>query len=54
MTANTTVRSKLQAPVCTLIDMEQIPDDPIVRAIERTGYPPWLQEDADDDGEGTD
>ncbi len=51
MTASTTVRSKLPAPVCTLIDMKQIPDDPIIREMERSGYPPWLQEGADDDGE---
>jgi len=24
--------------------MENIPDDPIVACIERTGYPPWGQE----------
>lgn len=23
--------------------MKQIPDDPIVSCIERTGYPPWYQ-----------
>ena len=23
--------------------MENIPDDPIVACIERTGYPPWMQ-----------
>ena len=23
-----------------------IPDDPIVRSMERTGFPPWLQEDS--------
>ena len=23
--------------------MKLIPDDPIVSCIERTGYPPWLQ-----------
>lgn len=22
--------------------MENIPDDPIIRSMERTGYPPWL------------
>lgn len=22
-----------------------IPDDPIIACIERTGYPPWMQED---------
>lgn len=26
-----------------------IPDDPIIACIERTGYPPWMQEDWDDD-----
>lgn len=26
-----------------------IPDDPITRCIEATGYPPWMQEDEDDD-----
>lgn len=25
--------------------MTLIPDDPIVRCIERTGYPPWMQDD---------
>ena len=24
--------------------MEQIPDDPIIACIMRTGYPPWMQE----------
>ena len=24
--------------------MENIPDDPIVRCIERTGYPPWMND----------
>ncbi len=24
--------------------LEQIPDDPIVSSIIRTGYPPWLSE----------
>jgi hypothetical protein len=24
--------------------MKQIPDDPIVRCIERSGYPPWMQD----------
>ncbi len=34
-----------------------IPDDPIIRSIERTGYPPWIdpdwtdwEEDEDPDG----
>ena len=26
-----------------------IPDDPIIACIERTGYPPWMQEDWSDD-----
>lgn len=25
--------------------MENIPDDPIISCIERTGYPPWMQAD---------
>jgi len=25
--------------------MRLIPDDPIVACIERTGYPPWMQDD---------
>lgn len=32
--------------------MKQIPDDPIIRCMERTGYPPWWKdsdEDWDDD-----
>lgn len=44
-----------------------IPDDPIVRSIERTGYPPWidaefyeiddeedLDEEADEEADGAD
>lgn len=27
--------------------MEQVPDDPIVRCIERTGYPPWWYRTSD-------
>ena len=23
--------------------MEQIPDDPIIRSMEDTGYPPWMR-----------
>jgi len=38
--------------------MEQIPNDPIIRSIERTGYPPWMQdggyEDEDWEDEGGD
>ena len=29
--------------------MQLIPDDPIISAIERTGYPPWMQGDDEDD-----
>ena len=25
--------------------MKNIPDDPIIRCIEATGYPPWLQDE---------
>lgn len=25
--------------------MTQVPDDPIIACMERTGYPPWMQED---------
>ncbi len=25
--------------------MRDIPDDPIISCIERTGYPPWMQDD---------
>lgn len=28
--------------------MIDIPDDPIIRSMEDTGYPPWMQ-DGDDD-----
>lgn len=28
-----------------------IPDDPIIRCIERTGYPSWMDPDYDDEGE---
>ena len=35
--------------------MIQLPDDPIIRCIERTGYPPWYfyerGEDDNSDGE---
>ena len=34
--------------------MIQIPDDPIIRCIERTGFPPWLQDDWEDDEEDDD
>ena len=28
-----------------------IPDDPIIACIERTGYPPWMQEEDYDEDE---
>jgi len=28
-----------------------IPDDPIVACIERTGYPPWMQDDEEQEEE---
>ena len=28
-----------------------IPDDPIIACMERTGYPPWMQEDDCDEYE---
>ncbi len=31
-----------------------IPDDPIIRCIERTGFPPWLSDDWEDDEEDDD
>ena len=33
--------------------MIQVPDDPIIACMERTGYPPWMQEDdyGDDEAE---
>ena len=37
--------------------MEQVPDHPMIRQIERTGYPSWYEDDAyenADDGEETD
>lgn len=34
--------------------MIQIPDDPIIRCIERTGFPPWLKDDWEDDEEDDD
>lgn len=34
--------------------MRDFPDDPIVACIERTGYPPWMQdEEPDEDGDET-
>lgn len=31
--------------------MRLIADDPIIRAMERTGYPPWMDADYEDDEE---
>lgn len=28
-----------------------IPDDPIIACIERTGYPPWMQDDEENENE---
>lgn len=28
-----------------------IPDDPIISCIERTGYPPWMQDDEENENE---
>ena len=29
--------------------MIDIPDDPIIACIERTGYPPWYQDDGEEE-----
>jgi len=34
--------------------MIQIPDDPIISSIERTGYPYWMDDDPDPYGEEED
>ena len=34
--------------------MIQVPDDPIISCMERTGYPPWMQEDEYEDEEEED
>lgn len=31
--------------------MQQLSDDPIIACIERTGYPPWQQDDEEPDDE---
>lgn len=31
-----------------------IPDDPIIRCIERTGFPPWYRDDWEDEEEDED
>ncbi len=28
--------------------MREIRDDPIIRCMERTGYPPWLRQDGEE------
>ena len=32
--------------------MYQIPDDPIISCIERTGYPQWWQDDEEEEERG--
>jgi hypothetical protein len=34
--------------------MWTIPDDPIIRSIERTGYPPWMQDEWEEEEDGDD
>lgn len=29
--------------------MYQIPDCPVIRSMERTGFPPWMDDDEDED-----
>lgn len=29
--------------------MQQLPDDPIISSIQRTGYPPWMQDEEEGD-----
>lgn len=31
--------------------MYQIPDDPIIRCMEATGWPPWMQDEYDEEDE---
>ena len=31
--------------------MIQVPDDPLIACMERTGYPPWMQEEGGDEYE---
>ena len=33
--------------------MQQIPDHPVIRQIERTGYPDWAEDDSEEDDEET-
>jgi len=32
--------------------MPELRDDPIIRCIERTGYPPWMQDEEEEEDEG--
>lgn len=34
--------------------MRDIPDDPIIACMERTGYPPWMQAEEEYDDEEDD
>ena len=34
--------------------MWTILDDPIIRSIERTGYPPWMQDEWEEEEDGYD
>nr|DAP53172.1 MAG TPA: hypothetical protein [Caudoviricetes sp.] len=34
--------------------MYQIPDDPIIRCMEATGFPPWMQDDDCDEEDDED
>lgn len=34
--------------------MQLIPDDPIIRSIEQTGFPPWIDPDYSEDEESED
>ena len=34
--------------------MEKIPDDPIIRCMERTGFPPWMDDDYEEEEEEPD
>lgn len=31
--------------------MPELRDDPIIRCIERTGYPPWMQDEEEEEEE---
>lgn len=32
--------------------MPDLRDDPIIRCIERTGYPPWMQDEEEEEEDG--